>query len=145
MSAVISFDVTVFRAQFPAFKDPTTYPTALIEMFWGQATCYVSDQNCGSLQGKCRGLAINSMTAHLMALNDLINCGQTPGQITSSTIDKVSVTLTPPPSANQWQYWLELTPYGNQLFALLQAKSVGGFYIGGLPETGAFRKVGGIF
>jgi hypothetical protein len=50
-----------------------------------------------------------------------------------------------PPAANAWQYWLNTSPYGMQLLALLQAKGVGGLYVGGLPERDAFRKVYGVF
>lgn len=85
------------------------------------------------------------MTAHLTALSDLAAQSQTPGYEQSATIDKVSVSLTPPPNKNQWQFWLNTTPYGMQLLALLQSKSAGGFYIGGLPETAAFKKVAGIY
>lgn len=145
MPAIITFDVAIFREQFPAFANETTFPDAMLQMYWDMATCYISDYNCGWLYGDCRRLAIDLMTAHLTALSVLIAAGQTPGLVQSATIDKVSVSLTPPPIPNQWQWWLALTPYGQQLLALLQVKSVGGFYIGGLPEGGAFRKVGGIF
>jgi hypothetical protein len=142
---IILFDVDIFREQMPAFANATTYPDNTIEMYWDMATCYVSDLNCGWLAGDCRRLAINYMTAHLLALSVLIAAGQTPGLVQTSTIDKISVGLTPPPLKNQWQWWLMTTPYGAALQALLAARSVGGFYIGGLPERSAFRKVGGIF
>jgi hypothetical protein len=141
------FNPTVFRAQFPAFSCETGYPTALLQMYWDTATCFISasDCPCQALNGGCRELALNYMTAHLLALNNMVKEGQTPGMVSSSTIDKISVTLTTPPQPNQWQWWLNLTPYGMQLLALLQLKTVGGWYIGGRPETAGFRKVGGVF
>ena len=143
---IIEFDVTLFREQFPAFASVATFPDARLQMYWDNATCYVSDVgNYGWLQGRCRRLAINYMTAHLTALSVLIAAGQTPGLVQNSAIDKISVGLTPPPLKNQWQWWLSTTPYGQELLALLQTRSTGGWYIGGRPELAAFRKVGGRF
>lgn len=144
--ATLVFDATLFRAQFPAYANPVTYPDALLQMYWDQATCYIDDtSNYGNLQADCRLLALNLMTAHLVASSVLIAKGQTSVLIQNSTIDKVTVSLTPPPLKNQWQWWLSTTPYGIQLLGLLQVRSVGGNYIGGLPEGQAFRKVYGIF
>lgn len=143
---ILTFDVALFREQFPVFANATAYPDAMLQMYWDMATCYVTDiGNYGWLQGRCRQLAINLMTAHLTALSIIVAGGQVPGLVQSATIDKVSVSLTPPPLKNQWQWWLSTTPYGQQLLALLQNRSVGGWYIGGRPELAAFRKVGGRF
>lgn len=143
---IILFDVGEFRIAFPAFSNPVTFPTDTLQAYWDAATCYVDDEgNYGWLQGDCRRRALDLMTAHLTALSVLIAGGQVPGLVQAATIDKVTVSLTPPPLKNQWQWWLSLTPYGQQLLALLESRAVGGFYIGGLPERSAFRKVGGIF
>lgn len=144
--AIIEFDVTEFREMFPAFANATTFPTPMLQMYWDMAICYVDDNGSyGWMQGDCRKLAINLMTAHLVALSVLIAAGQNPGFVTASTIDKISVTLEAPPVKTQWAWWLSNTPYGAQLLALLQSYSVGGFYIGGRSELSAFRKVGGYF
>lgn len=145
MAAVITFNVTAFRAMFPAFANAITYPDLRLQSYWDMGTCYISDLDYGWLQGACRTSALNLMCAHLVALSDIIASGETPGLVNSAGTDKVSVSLTPPPVKNQWQWWLNLTPYGAQLLALLTMQSAGGFYIGGLPEKSAFRKVGGIF
>jgi hypothetical protein len=152
MSSVITFDVTLFRQQFPAFANSTTYPDAMLQMYWDMATCYIDDSTItpSQLNGTCRQNAINMMTAHLAQISVIIkNNGQyngTPKIINESTIDKISVSLTPPPFGNsQWRWWLETTPYGQMLLSLLEGSSIGGFYFGGLPETAAFRRVGGIF
>lgn len=131
MATVFEFNVATFRAQFPAFASDTTYPTPLLQGYWDMAIEYISDVNYGYLRDGSRALALNLMTAHLAALFTLINAGETPGQIQGATVDKVSVTLTPPPNKNQFDWWLGLTSYGAQLLALLQMKSVGGFYITG--------------
>lgn len=146
----LTFDVTLFRTQFPAFSNATNFPDETLQMYWDMATCYISDTNCGVLNGNCRQTAINLMTAHLTQISVIIGANPTtsgtPKVVTGSTIDKISVTLTPPPFNNsQYWWWLSTTPYGAQLLALLQAKAIGGMYVGGLPETAAFRRVGGIF
>jgi hypothetical protein len=142
---MITLDIAAFRALFTAFANTTTYPDATITMFWDTATNYVSNADYGELNGSSREYALQLMTAHLLALQAIVNRGQTPSMVNSSTIDKISVSLTVAPVKNQWQWWLNLTAYGQQLLALLQVKAVGGLYIGGLPERAAFRKVGGIF
>ena len=140
-----TFDVDAFREQFPQFENTTTFPDAVLQQYWNAATCYINPNDFCWLHDDCLQLALNLMTAHLTALSVLIQQNQTPGYEQSATIGKVSVSLTPPPNKNQWQWWLNTTPYGMQLLTLLQAKSAGGFYIGGLPETAAFRKVAGIY
>lgn len=143
--SVITFDVAAFRISFPAFANDTTYPSAVLQGYWDTGICIVSDENYGWMQGACRTRALNLLTAHLAALADIIASGQTPGLVNSATIDKVSVSLTPPPIRDQWDWWFSLTPYGQQFLVILQAKSVGGFYVGGNPELSAFRKVGGVY
>lgn len=146
--ATIIFDPTLFRQQFPAYANVTTYPDAMLQMYWDMAICYVSDQTygfCWDLDEHCRTLALNLMTAHLLYIAGLVADGQTAILINSSTVDKITVNLTVAPIRNQWQWWLSTSPYGQQLWALLQVNSVGGIYIGGLPELSAFRRVGGYF
>lgn len=132
--ATLSFDYDLFIAQFPAYSNPTTYPEVTLQMYWDIATNYVSDNTvCAVLNEASQQYAINLMTAHIAYLNGLITSGQVPGLVQNATIDKITVGLTPPPLPNQFSWWLNLTPYGQQLYALLQVSSVGGFYIGGSP------------
>lgn len=142
---ILTFDVALFRQQFPAFANALVFPDALLQMYWDMAICYISNMNCGWLNNGCRQLAINMMVAHLAALNVLIAEGITPQLIKNSTIDKITVTLEMPKVPNQWIWWLNTTPYGMQLLALLKANSAGGFYIGGKPELSAFRTAYGTF
>lgn len=146
MTAFI-FDIPAFRLAFPAFANPATFPDITLEMYWDNAGCIIDndDNGCWALRGECRYRALTLMTAHLAALSVIIAGGQVPGLVQSATIDKVTVSLTPPPVKTQFQWWLSLTPYGQQLLAILQAASVGGFYFGGVPETSSFRKAGGVF
>ena len=136
---LLTFDYTLFKTQCPAYANPAVYPQALMQSYWNIATNYVSNVgNFGVLQGDSRQYALNLMVAHLTYLAGLIAAGQVPGLMQNATIDKVTVGLTPPPLKNQFQWWLSLTPYGQQLLALLQVSAVGGFYIGGSPVRASF-------
>lgn len=138
--AAIVFVPADFKAAFSAFAN-TANPA--LEMNFGFATDIISDfAPCGtSDQVQTRYLYL--MTAHISALSVLIAAGESGQIVTGATIDKVSVTLQPPPEKNQWQWWLNQTPYGQQLLAILQAQSAGGFFIGGTPERAGFRSFGG--
>lgn len=145
---VITFNAAKFRELFPAYSNATAYPDTLLAIKWEIAIGYVSDRNCGRMTDAVREYAIMLCLAHLLTLDAYIasNGGQgSAGIVTSSSIDKVSVSLAPPPITSPWDYWLQQTPYGSQLLAQLSAASVGGFYVGGLPERSAFRKVGGVW
>ena len=143
--STITFDVAEFRLLFPAYADPVKYPDALLQANWDIATCYISDQNCGYLNESCRKYALNLMTAHITAIGDIIAGGGTLSVKSSSSIDKISVSVVPPSTPDGYKWWLSTTPYGLSLSALLSVKSAGGLYVSGLPETSAFRRVGGIF
>lgn len=142
----IAFDPVLFRAMFPAFASVTAYPNAMLTLYWSAATNYIEaeDLDAGWLDTSSRTLALNQMTAHLAQLGVNAAAGLAVGPVEQAKIDKVDVKLAQRPAANMWQWWLSGTPYGQQLLALLEAASVGGMYIGGLPELSAFRKVGGV-
>lgn len=133
-----------WRSIFPAFADPAAYPDAMVQAQYDIGTAYISNKNYGcslyALTLPQQTQALNLMCAHLLALSTAIVAGDTPGITTAATVDKVSVTLQPPPEVNQWQYWLNQTPYGQQFLALLQARGVGGMWFGGWPVAGAFRR-----
>lgn len=144
---VITFDPAAFRVLFPPFADPTAFPDLRLDANFGLATGYVSPVVYGSMPEAARSYALQLMTAHLLALSVLLSTtGGVGGVVAASKVGDVQVTLSPPPfGSNSWRYWLSLSPYGLQLLALLQSQAAGGFYIGGLPERAAFRKVAGIF
>jgi hypothetical protein len=135
------FDPTYFRAYFPQFGDERIYSPAVLQQYWNWATFYVENKKfpCSRLSGVSRLHALNLMTAHLALVNTLAGNDDSPGIVTSATVGHVDVGLEPPPIPNQWQWWLGTTSYGQQLLALLQAKSVGGGYYGGAPVITAFR------
>jgi hypothetical protein len=146
----IELNIADFRAQFPQFADTTKYPDSTLQLQFDIATSYVTADTYGDMTTPVRTHAIYLMMAHLLQLNIIIaqnaaNGGGQIGVVQSATIGSVSVTLQPPPVRGQWRWWLNNTPYGAQLVALLEMQSAGGFFVGGLPERAAFRKVGGVF
>lgn len=141
----VTFDVAQFRAQYPEFADPLKFPDAILQGNWDLATCYMTSENYGILQNTCRQKALNMLTAHITELSTQYNKGEITGVLNSATIDKVTVALTPPKIRNGWDYWLYQTAYGQQFIALMQVLTVGGFYVGSVPELAAFRRVGGVF
>lgn len=139
------FDVTSFRALFPEFSNATTYPDNTLAAYWSMAINYVNPNDGYILSLDTLQLALNLMTAHLAKSFTLLNAGQTTVLVQGSTEGSVSVSLTPPPVKNAWQWWLSTTGYGAQLRALLQVQTAGGFFVGGSYERSAFRKAGGVW
>ena len=146
--STITLDPAAFRALFPQFADAAKWPDAALSIQFGAATGYVSADTYGDMPVAARTNALYLMTAHLLALGVIIAQNNYSGQVgvvQGAVVDHVQITLTPPPVKSQWQWWLNTTPYGAQLLGLLEAQAAGGFYVGGLPERAAFRKVGGVF
>lgn len=144
----IAFDPATFRATFGQFASPVTFPDSLLNLNFGLATGYVSPDTFGDMPVLARTSALNLMTAHITAIGVLIAQNGYQGQVgvvTGAQVDRVNITLQPPPARSQWAWWLNTTPYGAQLSALLEAQAVGGMFVGGLPERAAFRRVGGGF
>lgn len=140
-----SLDLAGFRAAFPAFADPVAWPDEMLARVNGEAQCYISPCPGTRLRGDCLSLAIGYLTAHLLKLEEAVNTGSGSGLVSSASVDKVSISLTPPPVKNEFKWWLALTLYGQKLAALLKVKG-GIIYVGGLPpERSAFRKAGGVF
>lgn len=131
--AQVKPDVETFRAKYPAFADPAKYPDAVLQNDLEQAQCFISIEPCAFDGSVCRLNLVYMLAAHIQALADTAaqNGGNTPGFTASASVGSVSVSLTPPPVKNQFDYWLSLTPYGQQLAALLALNSGVGVYFGG--------------
>lgn len=137
------FDLPTFQALFPALTNVTVSTGPL---FWGAATSSMSDQDNCAIEGDSLQYALNLLTAHIAALAKLLASGQTTVAVmTGASVDKVSVSVSPPPARDAWDYWLQTTPYGLNFLALLEMKSSGGWYFGGAPERQGFRKARGVF
>lgn len=143
---MIPFSVANFRLLFPAFANTTTFPDATITAYATTARGYIGDNNygwyCGSANAAQQIQLLNLMTAHLLALGTATASGGGTGVVTDAKVGAVSVTLLAPPAKNAWQYWLNSSPYGQQLLALLELISAGGYYAGPRPELSAFRRAG---
>lgn len=138
--AVITFQEPAFRKAYPQFTCGKEYPTVVLQASFTAATAYITNNTFGCVSASQQTLALNLMTAHLALLAANAADGQVTGVVTDATIDKVSVGLQPPPERSQWQWWLNQTPYGQQLLALFQVQTVGGFYVGGSLDLAAFRR-----
>lgn len=137
----IQYDDATFRALFPAFTSTVTYPLVTVSLYWGVATSYISKfpQWCNGVSLEQQTLMLNQMTAHILQLNTMAATNQQAGVVTSASVGAVSVSLQPPPEVDQWQWWLNQTPYGQMLLALMQVLTVGGLYIAdGVPARGMF-------
>lgn len=139
MADATVFPLAEFRAAYPQFaevSDDTVQATATA------ALCLVSADGCS-----CSDAMWMLMVAHMLHLQAAIAGGTgAGGPVTSSTIDKVSVTIAAPPvGSSAYKFWLYGSPYGAQLAAMLASCGAGGVYVGSLPERAAFRSVGGVF
>ena len=96
---------------------------------------YISPLNLGPLKDNSRTYAVYLMAGHLQLLRDRLSAGNTgTGLQTGASVGQVSVTLTPPPVKDQFDYWLNLTPFGSELLFLLSTVTGVGWYIGGSNE-----------
>lgn len=136
---MFEFDVEEFRVDYKQFADDETYPDDTLQRFWNTATVFISPYDCGVLNGDARLLAINLLTAHLAAISVRVNAGKLPNLPQSATVDKISVSMTPPPVNTQFAWWYNLTSYGAELLTLLEVAAVGGLFFGGAPNRAAFR------
>ncbi len=139
------YDDVGFRAQFPEFASSITYPLATLSGYFTIAGQYLNPNDGNTLTGTVLQTALNMMTAHLARSFAMLNAGQTTVVIAGSAEGSVSVSLTPPLTKNGWQWWLATTPYGMQLRALLEVKSMLVQYVGGSLDRASFRKAGGLW
>jgi len=131
----MAFDLAVFRLRYPELSGVTD---DVVLAAADQAPCYL-DLDC------IDDCAVYLLTAHIVQLGQNAIKNIPAGQITSASIDKVSVTVAQAPSTNSFSYWLASTRYGQQLSALLSRAMTGVRSVGSMPERSAFRSVGGLF
>ena len=115
-----------FKKNFPEFESRSD-----VEFCMLRAECYVSPNN-SRFEAQKRKLAIYLFTAHLLTIQSSIQDGQIQGGITvSSSIDKVSISMVPPPAKGAFEYWLSQTQYGIEFLALLESEISTPFLLGG--------------
>lgn len=140
----IDLDIASFRVNFPAYSVVVDYPDARLNAQYAIGKCYIADNDC-TLPEACREFALQLMLAHLLSIQDSIAAGRPTQIVTSATEGSVSVSLAEPPNTDTFTYWFSTTPYGLQLIAMLDASSVGGYFVGGSEERRGFRKINGGF
>lgn len=136
--------VMEFEAMFPAIVNSKGYDSSTLPMWWNAAGEYITGGWC--ISGERLKLARMLMTAHL--IHGMLKAGNgdtSSGTVQSATEGSVSVSFNVPTTKNGWEFWLSSSPYGVQLWALLNVVATGGLFIGGLSERKAVRKVGGVF
>lgn len=115
----------VFISQFPEFEDVEN-----IELYINRALLYF-DRNCYFCKQR-KQYAVFLIAAHLMALQDNINNGEKTGGLqTGASIDKVSVSVAPPPFSDSAEYYFNQTVYGQELLAFFDMIAVLPSFIGG--------------
>lgn len=136
MAGTVTVSVDQMRVVLPYFADTTKYSDAMLTVALGNAQNYVSPLILGPLGESDRTYATYLMAGHLQLLSDKLNSGDlSVGNETSASVDRVSVSLTPPPNKNQFEFWLNQTPFGAQLLFLLNTVTGVGFFIGGSNEN----------
>ena len=137
----VDINIAEFREAFPEFSNTTKYPDGYVNRHLSVAQLYISNRNF-LLRPNVRKLAIQYMAAHLIFLETTDDNGNfvgwsdsaTAGAVTSSHIGDVSVSFQPPIATEEWELWLESTPYGKMLLALLQFHKPAFFYKVGRPN-----------
>lgn len=145
----MDIDIQAFRKRFTAFSDELFFPDERIIFAWEDVPIYIA--GCGKmLSGAALDRAKLLMTAHLLQSNSMVAEGKNiAGAVSSASVStasgSASVSLSTLQTKTAFQAWLASTPYGIELYALINVKSAGGFYVGGSPEIAAFRRAGGRF
>lgn len=138
----VELNVKDLRDAFPEFSDEAKYPEKYLERFLTQASMYIS-RHSGVIRDDVRLLAIQYMACHLMSLSAMAGDGTLTGNdgniVTSSHIGSVSVSIQPPVARNAYEQWIQSTPYGKALWALLQANHPTGFFWVGTPRAFGIR------
>ncbi|WP_165911791.1 DUF4054 domain-containing protein [Vibrio crassostreae] len=124
------------------FSSTAEFPDILLLATYETGKCYMEDNDC-VMGEQCREKAFELMLAHLLYIQELVSKGDNAVTVTSASQGRVSVSLAQPPTGDSWDYWINLSPFGQALKAMLSAQTVGGFYIGGSNERRGFRKIGG--
>ena len=134
MAVIVS--VEGFRNAFKEFCNPVKYTDCLITRFLTQAQAYIS-RDSFLIKDEIRLLLIQLMAAHLITLAEIDpatgivkSMGESASHELSASVDGVSVSREPSISKDAYEQWLQSTGYGQQYLAILQAHSLGFYFVG---------------
>ncbi|MBP5789225.1 MAG: DUF4054 domain-containing protein [Neisseriaceae bacterium] len=140
----VSVTVAELKLAFPEFSDSTKYPDAYVQRFITMATMYISTVS-GVIRDNVRVLAIEYMACHLMTLSAVDGAGNAQGDgnaggiLASAHIESVSVAFQGVIASDAFEQWIQSTPYGKMLWALLSVNNPTGIYWVGSPRAFGIR------
>lgn len=134
------FPVDEFNAAFPVFsRENSIYSAIDIQTAGNEALMHVNTVPSFQmpLKGKRLLYALFLMTAHILVLNkkdddDVANGGTgSAGVEFKATIGSVQVERSKPNTftSDNFDYWLQQTPYGRKLLAYLELAAPAGVYL----------------
>ena len=119
------YTAQVFISQFPEFENADN-----IDLYINRALLYF-DRHCAFCKER-KQYAVFLLAAHFLALQDNINNGESAGGLqTGASIDKVSVSVAPPPYSDSADYFFNQTVYGQELLAFFDMIAALPAFIGG--------------
>jgi hypothetical protein len=134
----MTFNLTLFLAMFPQF-DNADWKQTVVQAAGLRARLHITGWVEGSpLKDEFREYAQFLMAGHLLTLDkqdDDDNAGDGASSLAGTpykaTIGSVQIESTKQNSFNSddWNYWLNMTAFGRELLALLEAHASAGIYI----------------
>jgi|11BtaG_2_1085332.scaffolds.fasta_scaffold02421_3 hypothetical protein len=135
----ITFDINEFRIKYPIFD---TVQDSVVLSAFDDAEIFISNNtNCILDESKLK-YVLYLMTAHMLqiGIDTSSNGGVNSGIVSSTSIDKISVSFESKISKTSFQYFLNKTLYGEKILAAFSLWAAGGFYVGGSYATKGFKK-----
>lgn len=136
--ADVNVSVSEFRTKFIIFSSSNKYPDDVIQNMLDTSKLYISPAKNCLVPEDVQKQMIYLLTAHMLEQQNQMlsgNGGVAGLQLSSASVDGVSVGIAIPQSRSELDYWLNTTMYGRQLLALLSMLSGIGVYIGGQREN----------
>ena len=118
----------------PEFSDAVKWPHDSVNLWMGFAGRFLNRCAWGDLLPD----AVRLLVAHNLVLGGPAGGLQTPGStggyVTSKSVDKVSVGLNPSLFSEDGAGFWNSTTYGRRLWQMARMLSMGGMYVGGMPN-----------
>jgi hypothetical protein len=138
MSSIV-FDIVEFRIKYPIFD---SISDDIVLRAFESAEMFISNNTSCYLTESRLKYVLYIMTAHILqiGIDNASNGGGNAGIVSSTSIDKISVSFEARLNKTSFQYFLNKTIYGEEILALFSLWSAGGYYIGGSTATLGFRR-----